>query len=79
MDLVLQGEVEGEVLNALAVVDLDPGGVLIGLEMLDDIREPHGEPVEPAHILSVTRTSRKKAAVVKISAAGGMTTGRWTQ
>lgn len=49
MDLVLQGEVEGEVLDALAVVNLHPGGVLVGLKVLDDIREPHGEPVEPAH------------------------------
>lgn len=49
VDLVLQGEVEGEVLNAFAVVDLHPGGVLIGLEMFDDIGEPHRKPVEPAH------------------------------
>lgn len=49
MDLVLQGEVEGEVVDALAVVNLHPGGVLVGLKVLDDIREPHGEPVEPAH------------------------------
>lgn len=76
MDLILQREVEGEVLNALAVVDLDPGGVLIGLEMLDDVREPHGEPVEPAHILRVTGTTCTKAAAVKLSAGGGKTTGR---
>lgn len=49
MDLVLQGEVEGEVLDALVVVNLHPGGVLVGLQVLDDIWEPHGEPVEPAH------------------------------
>lgn len=49
MDLVLQGEVEGEVLDAFVVVDLHSGGVLVGLQVLDHIWEPHGQPVEPGH------------------------------
>lgn len=49
VDLVLQGEVEGEVLDAFAIVDLHPGGVLVGLKVLDDVREPNGESVEPEH------------------------------
>ena len=49
VDLVLQGEVEGEVFDAFAVVDLHSGGVLVGLKVLDDVREPHREPVEPGH------------------------------
>ena len=47
VDLVLQGEVEGEVFDALVVVDLHSGGVVVGLEVLDDVREPDGEPVVP--------------------------------
>ncbi len=49
MDLVLQGEVEGKVFNAFVVVNLHSGGVLVSLKVLDDIREPHREPVEPGH------------------------------
>lgn len=49
VDLVLQREVEGDVFSAFVVVNLHSGGVLIGLEVLDDIREPHREPVEPGH------------------------------
>lgn len=48
MDLVLQGEVKGEVLDAFVVVDLHSGGVLVCLKVLDHIWKPHGEPVEPA-------------------------------
>ena len=55
MDLVLQGEVEGEVLDALVVVGLHPGGVLVGLQVLDDVREPDGEPVVPGHSDTATR------------------------
>lgn len=47
--LVLQGEVEGEVLQALVAVDLHPGGVLVGLEVLDDVGEPHRESVVPVN------------------------------
>lgn len=49
VDLVLQREVEGEVFYAFVVVNLHSGGVLIGLEVLDDIWEPHREPVEPGN------------------------------
>lgn len=49
VDLVFQGEVEGEILDALVVVNLDSGRVLVGLEVLDDVREPDGESVEPGH------------------------------
>lgn len=49
MDLVLQGEVEGEVLSGFVVVNLHSGSVLVGLKVLDDIWEPHREPVEPGH------------------------------
>lgn len=56
MDLVLQGEVEGEVLDAFVVVDLHSGGVLVGLKVLDHIREPHGEPVEPGQTMKGSNT-----------------------
>lgn len=49
VDLVLQREVEGEVFCAFVVVNLHSGGVLIGLEVLDDIWEPHREPIEPGN------------------------------
>lgn len=49
MDLVLQGEVEGEVLDPFAVVNLHSGGILVSLKVLDHIWEPHGEPVEPGN------------------------------
>lgn len=45
--LVLQGEVEGEIFDPFVVVDLHLRGVLIGLEMLDDIREPDRQAVIP--------------------------------
>lgn len=38
--LVLQGEVEGKVFDAFIVVDLHLRGILIRLEVFDDIREP---------------------------------------
>jgi len=41
VDLILQGEVEGKVFNALVVVNLDSRGVLVGLKVLDYIWEPH--------------------------------------
>lgn len=46
--LVLQGEVKGEVFNAFIVVDLHLGGILICLEVFDDIREPHRQAIIPA-------------------------------
>lgn len=54
VDLVLQGEVEGEVFDAFVVVDFDSGGVLIGLEVFDDVRKPHREPVVPTHTQSAS-------------------------
>lgn len=54
VDLVFQGEVESEVFNVLIVVNLHSGGVLIGLKVLDDIWEPHRQPVVPEH--STTRS-----------------------
>ena len=40
MNLVLQGEVEGEVFDAFIVVDLHFGGILICLEVFNNIRKP---------------------------------------
>lgn len=40
MYLVLQGEVKGYVFNAFIVVYLHFRGVLISLEVFDNIREP---------------------------------------
>lgn len=45
--LVLQGEVEGKIFDPFVVVDLHLGGVLVGLEVLDDIREPDRQAVVP--------------------------------
>lgn len=45
--LVLQGEVEGKIFDPFAVVDLHLRGVLVGLEVLDDIREPDRQAVVP--------------------------------
>jgi hypothetical protein len=56
VDLVLQGEVEGKVLGTFSVVDLHPGGILIRLEVFDDVREPHRQSIIPAH----TRHQRKE-------------------
>ena len=39
--LVLQGEVEGEVFNAVTVVDLHFRGILIRLKVFDDVRKPN--------------------------------------
>lgn len=47
MYLVLQGEVEGEIFDPFVVVDLHLRGVLVGLEVLDDIREPDRQAVIP--------------------------------
>lgn len=47
MYLVLQGEVEGKIFDPFAVVDLHLRGVLVGLEVLDDIREPDRQAVVP--------------------------------
>jgi len=56
VDLVLQREVEGEVLNAFVGVDLHPGGVVVGLEVLDDVGEPHREPIVPVNRHTHTHT-----------------------
>lgn len=47
VDLVLQGEVEGEVLDAFVAVGLHLGGIVVCLKMLDDVREPHRQAVVP--------------------------------
>lgn len=47
MYLVLQGEVEGKIFDPFVVVDLHLRGVLVGLEVLDDIREPDRQAVVP--------------------------------
>ena len=39
--LVLQGEVKGEVFCMFVVVSLHSRGILIRLQVMDDIREPH--------------------------------------
>lgn len=49
VDLVLQGEIESEVFNAFIVMNLYSGGVLVSLKVLDDIWEPHRQPVVPEH------------------------------
>lgn len=54
MYLVLQGEVKGEVFNALVVVDLHFGGILICLKVFDDIREPNRQAIIPADKTSAT-------------------------
>lgn len=46
--LVLQGKVEGKVFNAFIVVDLHLRGILIGLKVFDDIREPDWQTIIPA-------------------------------
>lgn len=43
--LVLQGEVEGDVLHLLLDEDLGARGVLLLLEILDHVREPHRQPI----------------------------------
>lgn len=48
MDLVLQCKVEGEVFNALVVMNLHSGGIFVSLEVFDDVREPHRQSVKPA-------------------------------
>lgn len=69
VDLVLQGEVEGEVLDAFVAVGLHLGGIVVCLKMLDDVREPHRQAVVPAsthtdtvasqtHRLGYVRTTR---------------------
>lgn len=40
MYLVLQGEVEGDAFDAFIVMDLHFRGILIGLQVFNDIREP---------------------------------------
>lgn len=48
MDLVLQGEIEGEVFNAFVTVDLHFRGIFICLKMFDDIRKPDRQAIIPA-------------------------------
>lgn len=45
VDLVLQGEVEGDVLHLLLDEDLGARGVLLLLQVLDHVGEPHGQTV----------------------------------
>lgn len=47
MDLVLQREVEGKIFDAFVVVDLHLRGILIRLEVFDDIREPDRQAIIP--------------------------------
>lgn len=47
VDLVLHGEIEGEVLDAFVAVGLHLGGIVVCLKMLDDVREPHRQAVVP--------------------------------
>lgn len=69
VDLVLHGEIEGEVLDAFVAVGLHLGGIVVCLKMLDDVREPHRQAVVPAsthtdtvasqtHRLGYVRTTR---------------------
>lgn len=62
MDLVLQREVEGEALNAFVVVDLHFGRVFVGLQVLDDIREPDGQTI----ISAITETKRHQGIKTKL-------------
>lgn len=49
--LVLQSEVEGEIFNALIVVELHFRGILIRLKVFDDIREPDWQAVIPGMVI----------------------------
>lgn len=49
--LVFQGEIEMETFNPLPVEHLHPGLVLLILQMLDHVREPHSQTI-------VTETQR---------------------
>lgn len=48
VDLVLQGEVEGEVPDLLAGEEFGARGVLDVLQVLDHVREPNRQPVVAA-------------------------------
>lgn len=45
VDLILQGEVEGDVLHFLLDEDLGARGILLLLQVLDHVGEPHGQTV----------------------------------
>lgn len=45
VDLVLQGEVEGHMLHFLLDEDFGARGVLLLLQVLDHVGEPHGQAV----------------------------------
>lgn len=47
MNLVLESEVKSEILNVFVGVDLHFGCVIVGLQVLDDIREPDRQTIVP--------------------------------
>lgn len=55
MHLVLQGEVEGDVLHPLLGEGLGAGLVLLLLDVLDHVREPHRQAVVAARGVGVVR------------------------
>lgn len=48
VDLVLQGEVKGDVLHLLLDKDLGARGVLLFLQVFDHVGEPHGQTIVAA-------------------------------
>lgn len=48
VDLVLQGEVKGDVLHLLLDEDLGARGVLLFLQVFDHVGEPHGQTIVAA-------------------------------
>lgn len=62
--LVLQGEVQGKIFDALIVVNLHLGGILVRLEVFDDIREPDRQAIIPGvRESSVTSKMKKRPEV----------------
>lgn len=53
MHLVLQGEVESDVLHPLVGEGLCAGVIFLLLDVLDHIREPHGQAVVAAKVFRV--------------------------
>ena len=64
VDLVFQGEVEVELLHPLSVEHLDLGLVLLALQVLDHVREPHRQPVVAATQQQQQQHCRRVGATV---------------
>lgn len=65
--LVLQGEVKGNIFDAFIVVDLHLRGILIRLEVFNDIREPDRQAIIPGvRESSVTSKDQEVPRSVKV-------------